>query len=120
MSPWVYLALGIAFEVVGTSAMKMSNGFSEWLPTTICIVGFSTALFMLSHSVKTLDISVVYAIWSGAGIVLIALIGVFFFAEVLTPLKLLFIGMIVAGVIGLQLAERADKLPNVAPHGDST
>ncbi|NND83227.1 MAG: multidrug efflux SMR transporter [Gammaproteobacteria bacterium] len=107
MSPWTYLALGILFEVVGTSALKMSDGFTQWLPSSICILGFMTALYMLSQSVRTLDISVVYAIWCGAGIVLIALIGVFFFSEVLTPLKILFIALIVIGVVGLQVVERA-------------
>ncbi len=111
MSPWTYLALGIVFEVMGTSALKLSNGFTQPLPSTIVVVGFITALYMLSQSVKTLDIGVVYAIWSGAGVVLIALIGVLFFREVLSPLKILFMALIVFGVIGLQLVDRSEDVP---------
>jgi len=110
MSPWSYLALGIVFEVMGTSALKLSNGFTEPLPSTIVMVGFILALYMLSQSVKTLDIGVVYAIWSGAGVVLIALIGVFFFKEILSPVKIMFIALIVIGVVGLQLVDRSEPV----------
>lgn len=108
MSPWSYLALGIVFEVMGTSALKLSNGFTQPLPSAIVVVGFVLALYMLSQSVKTLDIGVVYAIWSGAGVVLIALIGVFFFKEILTPMKIAFMALIVIGVVGLQLVDRGN------------
>ena len=111
MSPWSYLALGIVFEVMGTSALKLSNGFTQPLPSTIVVVGFVLALYMLSQSVKTLDIGVVYAIWSGAGVVLIALIGVFFFKEMVTPMKIMFMALIVIGVVGLQLADRGNSAP---------
>lgn len=102
MNAWTYLALGILFEVVGTSALKYSNGFSESLPSTICVMCFVVALYCLSLSVKELDISVVYAIWSGVGIAIITLIGVFVFKESLGLSKMLFISMIIIGVVGLQ------------------
>lgn len=106
MSAWQFLGLGILFEVIGTSSMKMSNGFAEPWPTTVCIIGFILALFMLSQSVKTLDISVVYAVWSGAGIALITLIGMFFFGERITSLRLFFILLIITGVVGLQVSNK--------------
>ena len=112
MSPWTYLALGIVFEVAGTSALKMSNGFTQPWPSAIVVCGFVTALYMLSQSVKTLDIGVVYAIWSGAGVVLIALIGLLFFEEILTPAKILFMALIVIGVVGLQLHDRGTTTPS--------
>ena len=117
MSAWLYLALGILFEVIGTSSMKMSNGFTEPWPTTICIIGFILALFMLSQSVKSLDISVVYAIWSGAGIALIALIGVFFFGEIMTPARLFFMALIIAGVIGLQVNDKPSSAGTTSDQG---
>ena len=105
MSAWVYLALAILFEVIGTSSLKLSDGFTQILPSSVCVACFMMALYLLSHSVKTLDISVVYAIWSGVGVVLIALIGAFFFKEVMTPMRILFMALIVVGVVGLQLAD---------------
>jgi len=105
MSAWIYLALAILFEVAGTTSMKLSQGFTLPLPSTACVLCFIAALVLMAQSVKVLDISVVYAIWSGVGVVLIALIGVFFFSEVLTPPKVLFMALIVVGVVGLQLSD---------------
>lgn len=102
MNAWTYLFIGIVFEVIGTTCLKLSNGFSETTWSTLCIACFVSAMYVLSISVKTLDISVVYAIWSGVGIALISLIGVFFFHETMSLLKLLFISLIVVGVVGLQ------------------
>ena len=102
MNAWTYLAIGIVFEVIGTTCLKLSNGFTEVTWSSLCIACFVAAMYVLALSVKTLDISVVYAIWSGVGIALISLIGVFFFQEHFTFLKLFFIGLIMLGVIGLQ------------------
>ncbi len=102
MNAWTYLFIGIVFEVIGTTCLKLSNGFSEITWSALCIACFVAAMYVLSLSVRTLDISIVYAIWSGVGIALISLIGVFFFHEQITFLKLFFIALIVIGVIGLQ------------------
>lgn len=103
MSAWAYLSLAIVFEVIGTSSLKMSDGFTQTWPSVICIACFMVALYMLSQSVKTLEISIVYAIWSGVGIALIAIIGVFIFDETITLRKFLFMSLIVIGVVGLQI-----------------
>ncbi len=103
MSPWAFLAIGIVCEVIATTALKLSDGFSETLPTLVCVLSFTIALAALAQSVKSLEIGVVYAIWSGAGITLITLIGLLFFHESVGFAKLLFITLIVIGVIGLQL-----------------
>ncbi|NND00907.1 MAG: multidrug efflux SMR transporter [Gammaproteobacteria bacterium] len=102
MNAWTYLFIGIVLEVAGTTSLKLSNGFTQPVPTILCMVFFLLALFMISLSVKTLGISIVYAIWSGLGIALITLIGVFYFHEALTFSKIFFIAIIVIGVIGLQ------------------
>lgn len=102
MNAWTYLAIGIVFEVLGTTCLKLSNGFTQITWSSLCVACFIASLYMLSLSVKTLDISIVYAIWSGVGIALISLIGVFFFQEHFTFLKLFFIGLIMVGVGGLQ------------------
>ena len=103
MNAWSYLILGIVFEVAGTTALKHSNGFTEVLASSICVSCFLIALYCLSLSVKELDISVVYAIWSGVGISIITIIGVFYFHESMSWLKLVYISMIVIGVVGLQM-----------------
>jgi small multidrug resistance pump len=109
MNAWIYLVLGILFEVVGTTALKHSNGFSESWPSMICVSCFVIAMYFLSQSVKELDISVVYAIWCGVGIAVISLIGVFYFQESMSLSKLFFICLIIAGVVGLQLVSTAEK-----------
>lgn len=108
MNAWVYLAIGIVFEVIGTSSLKLSNGFTHSVWSSVCVVCFIAALYALSLSVKSLDISVVYAIWSGAGIMIISLIGAFFFQEQFTLSKLVFISLIVIGVVGLQATSPSD------------
>ncbi len=102
MNAWTYLLLGILFEVAGTTALKFSDGFTHTLASSMCVMFFLVALYCLSLSVKELDISVVYAIWSGVGIALISLIGVFYFQESMSLSKLFFIALIVIGVVGLQ------------------
>lgn len=103
MNPWTYLFIGIVFEVAGTSCLKFSNGFSDPLWLSLCMACFICALFALSLSVKTLDLSIVYAIWSGVGITMVSVIGVLFFQEQITFYKVLFISLIVIGVSGLQM-----------------
>jgi small multidrug resistance pump len=103
MNAWTYLAIGIVFEVIGTTCLKLSNGFTEITWSCLCVACFVAAMYVLSLSVKTLDISIVYAIWSGVGITLISFIGVFFFQEQVTFLKFFFIALIVIGVAGLQI-----------------
>jgi len=103
MNAWVFLILGIIFEVAATSALKLSNGFTQPVPSIFCAFGFILALFFLSQSVKAIDLAVVYAIWSGAGIALITLIAIFYYGENITLAKAFFISLIVVGVVGLQL-----------------
>jgi small multidrug resistance pump len=103
MNAWSYLILGIFFEVIGTTCLKLSDGFTHPIPSTICVICFAFAMYALSISVKDIDIGVVYAIWSGVGISLITMIGAFYFNEFLNPMKLLFISLIIVGVVGLQM-----------------
>lgn len=103
MNAWSYLLLGIFFEVIGTTCLKLSDGFTQPIPSTVCVICFAFAMYALSISVKDIDIGVVYAIWSGVGIALITMIGAFYFDEFLNLKKLLFIGLIIIGVVGLQM-----------------
>lgn len=98
---WVYLLLAIIFEVFGTSSMKISEGLTKLLPSLFIFLCYILSLIFLTLSLKKLEISLVYAIWSGIGTAMIAGIGVIFFKESINMVKIISIGLIIIGVIGL-------------------
>lgn len=104
---WIYLALAIAAEILATSALKLAHGFTKPLPSFVSILGYSLAFYLLSLSLRTIPVGIAYAIWAGVGIVVIALIGWRFFEQPLDGPALLGIGLIVAGVVVLNLFSRA-------------
>ncbi|MCR9122509.1 MAG: SMR family transporter [Phyllobacteriaceae bacterium] len=97
--PWLYLAIAITGEVIATSALKASDGFSRLMPSTITVIGYAVAFYFLALTLKTIPVGVAYAIWAGAGIVIISLIGLFLFGQKLDAAAIVGIGLIVAGVI---------------------
>jgi small multidrug resistance pump len=99
----LYLFLAIGFEVTGTTALKFSNGFSKPVPSTIMIVAYIISFFTMSQALKKIDIGTAYAIWSGLGTALIATIGILWFKEPLSMMKIGSIALIILGVIGLNL-----------------
>jgi small multidrug resistance pump len=96
---WLYLFLAILAETIGTSFLKISNGFSQLLPSLIALSGFFISLFLLSIVLKYLPVGVVYAIWSGVGILLVTLVGYVFFKQNLDLAALVGIGLIMLGVV---------------------
>lgn len=100
---YLYLAIAIVSEVIGTSALKASNEFTRVVPSLITLVAFLTAFYFLSLTLRTIPVGIAYAIWSGVGIVLISLIGRFVFGQVLDLPALLGMGLIVAGVLVINL-----------------
>ncbi|NPV87114.1 MAG: multidrug efflux SMR transporter [Anaerolineae bacterium] len=100
---WIYLTLAILFEVSGTTAMKFSKGFTKLLPSLLVFLFYVISTGFLNLAVKRLDISLIYAIWSGVGTALITIIGILWFREPGTTLKLISIFLIIIGVIGLNL-----------------
>jgi small multidrug resistance pump len=108
---WLYLLLAIAFEVGGTTALKMSRGFAELTPSLLIFPAYAVSFVFLALAVKVMPISVAYAVWSGVGTALIAAIGILWFREPVTLSKLMFLGIIVFGVVGLQLSENAGNAP---------
>ena len=103
---WVYLLLAILFEVTGTTCMKLSDGFQNILPSIITFVCYGLSITFLTVAVKTIDISVAYAIWCAIGIVIISLIGIFGFNEPATKMKMASIAVIIVGVVSLQFSEK--------------
>lgn len=108
MTPgYLYLAIAIAAEVIATSALKASNGFTRPGPSLVVAAGYAIAFYFLSLVLRTVPVGVAYAIWSGAGIVLIALIGWVVLKQPLDLPALAGIGLIVAGVAAIQLFSKS-------------
>lgn len=104
---YLYLSIAIAAEVVATSALKASEGFTRTVPSLIVGIGYATAFYFLSLVLRTVPVGVAYAIWSGVGIVLIAAIGWLFMKQTLDAGALAGIGLIVAGVAVIQLFSKS-------------
>ncbi|WP_375457698.1 SMR family transporter [uncultured Enterovirga sp.] len=105
MSPTSLLALAVAIlaEVAATTALKASDGLTRLWPTIATIVGYALAFWMMSLAMRSVPVGVIYAIWSGVGIVLISLVGWLAFGERLDGPALAGIGLIVAGVLVINL-----------------
>jgi small multidrug resistance pump len=101
---WIFLISAICMEVCGTTCMKLSEGFTKWLPSVLIFVFYGLSFTLMTFAVRKLDLSLTYAIWSGVGTFLIALIGLFWFKEPLTALKVVSMLLVIAGVVGLNLS----------------
>lgn len=100
---WLYLSIAIIAEVVATTALKASEGFTRLAPSIIVILGYGLAFFMLAQTLRSIPVGVAYAIWSGVGIVLVSIVGFFLFKQRLDAPALLGIGLIIAGVLIMQV-----------------
>lgn len=103
MNPWILLSFAIVIEVIGSNCIKASNGFSKPLPTIIAIGAFVIALYLLSIITKTLPLGIVYAVWSGVGIVLTTLVALFVFGQTPDLPSIIGMALIVAGVLVINL-----------------
>lgn len=103
---WIYLICAIILEVAGTTSMKLSQGFTKTLPSILMFILYGLCFAFLTLALKKLDLSIIYTIWSGVGTALIVAIGILYFKEPATAIKIVSIGLIVLGVVGLTLAER--------------
>ena len=107
MNAWGYLSLAILAEVIATSALKASSGFSQLVPSIVVIAGYGIAFYCLSLALCSVPLGVAYAIWSGAGTALIALIGVVLYKQKLDLAAIAGIALIVAGVLVLNLFSKS-------------
>ncbi len=103
MQHWLFLAGAIALEIAGTTSMKLSLGFTRPLPSVLLFVFYLGSIVALTLALQKIEVSVAYAIWSGVGTAAIAVIGIAFFREEPSLLKVVSIALIVAGVIGVNL-----------------
>ncbi|WP_341312371.1 multidrug efflux SMR transporter [Paraburkholderia sp. IMGN_8] len=103
MPPYALLAIAIVAEVIATSAMRASEGFSRLLPAAVVVLGYGIAFYCLSLTLKSIPVGIVYAVWSGAGIVLITLVAVVMYRQVPDVPAVIGLGLIVAGVAVLNM-----------------
>ena len=103
MNAFVLLIIAIIAELCGTTAMKLSDGFTRFWPVTALIAGYGIAFWLMSIAIKTIPVGVAYAIWAGLGTAGIAIIGAVYFNEHLGAIRIFGICLIIAGVVVLNL-----------------
>lgn len=106
MLAYLYLGVAIIAEVIATTALRASEGFTQLWPSTISIAGYVVAFYFLSLTLRTMPVGVAYAIWSGVGIVLISLAGWLIYKQLLDLPAIIGMGLIMAGVIVINLFSR--------------
>lgn len=106
-NPSILLAAAIVSEVIATSALKASDGFTRPWPSVVTAVGYGVSFYLLSLALRTIAVGVAYAIWSGLGIVLIAAIGWLVFGQRLDAPALIGMGLIIAGVAVMNVFSKA-------------
>jgi len=104
MQSWLFLTAAIVCEVVGTSLMKLSESLTRWIYIPPMLVAYLLALGGLALALKTIEVGIAYAVWAGVGTLLIAAIGIVFFAESTSLLKMVSMFFVIVGVVGLNLA----------------
>ncbi len=107
MKHWIFLYIAIVSEVVGTSALRASEGFTRLWPSIVVVVGYALSFYFLSLTLKTIPIGVAYAIWSGIGIALIVLIAWIIYGQALDLPGVIGVALIVTGVIILNLFSKS-------------
>lgn len=103
---YLYLGLAITAEVIGTATLKATDEFSRFWPSLVVVFSYGAAFYLLSLTLRVVPVGVAYAIWSGLGIVLIAIAGVVFYSQELDLAAVLGMGLIIAGVLVIQLFSR--------------
>jgi multidrug transporter EmrE-like cation transporter len=107
MNAWLLLGTAIVAEVIGTSALKASEGFTRLLPSVVVVLGYAVAFYCLSLVLKTVPVGIAYAVWSGLGIVLITLVAFVVYGQKIDLPGLIGMGLIVVGVVVLNVFSKA-------------
>lgn len=100
---YLHLAIAVVAEVIATSALKASDGFTRMGPAIVTTIGYGIAFYFLALTLRTMPVGIAYAIWSGIGIVLISLVGLFWYRQALDAPAVLGLGIIIAGVLTVNL-----------------
>lgn len=100
---YVYLLVAIIAEVIATTALKSAEGFTRLLPSAIVVIGYGVSFYSLSLVLQSMPLGIAYAIWSGLGIVLVTIAGIFLYKQVPDIAAIIGMGLIVVGVIVIQV-----------------
>lgn len=100
-SAWLWLMIAILFGVLGTVAMKLSHGLSKINPIVCLVIFYTISFIALTLAMKMIPLTIVYAVWSGIGTALVALIGIIYFKESFSKKKIFFLLLIIMGVLGI-------------------
>ncbi len=104
---WLYLGIAIVCEVIATSSLKASEGFTRLWPSVIVVAGYAAAFYCLSLTLRTIPVGVAYAVWSGVGIILVTLAGWYLYDQQLDTPALIGIALIAAGVVVLNTLSKS-------------
>ena len=107
MNTYLALAIAIIAEVIATSCLKVSDGFTRLLPSAVAVAGYGLAFYFLALTLRTIPVGIAYAIWAGAGVALITLAGWLLFGQKLDAAAVFGLCLIVAGVIVIQVFSSA-------------
>ncbi len=107
MNNWIFLGGAVVAEVIATGALKASEGFSKLVPSLVVVAGYAVAFYLLSLTLRSIPVGIAYAVWSGLGVVLIALVGWLVFGQRLDAPALAGMALIVAGVLVMNLFSKA-------------
>ena len=106
MQPWVFLSIAIISEVIATSCLKASEGFTRFWPSVVVVIGYLLAFYLLSLTLKTIPVGIAYAVWSGVGMVLIAMVGWLFLGQKLDMPAIIGLVFIITGVMVINVFSR--------------
>jgi len=107
---WLYLCVAIIAEIIATSTLKATEGFTHLMPSAVAIIGYAVAFYFLSISLKIIPVGIAYAVWSGAGILLLALVGWIIYKQALDLAGIIGMVLIIAGIVVLNLFSK------IVPH----
>lgn len=108
MKPWLFLAAAIVSEVIATSALKSTYGFTRLLPSIVVVVGYGASFYLLSVSLKSIPVGIAYSVWAGIGIALVTLIAWLVYGQKIDGWGFVGIGLIVCGVGVLNLLSKVN------------
>lgn len=110
MIAYIYLLIAVVAEVIATSALNASKGFSQWLPTTVSCLGYLIAIYFLALTMKSIPMGITYALWSGAGIVFISTIGWVVFKQNLDTAAMIGLVFILLGIVIINVFSNSTHL----------
>jgi small multidrug resistance pump len=108
---WIFLSIAIVSEVIATSALKAADGFSRLVPSLAVVLGYASAFYFLSLTLRSIPVGVAYAVWSGVGIVMVAIIGWLVYGQKLDVPAMVGMTLIIAGIVILNLLSKTSTQP---------